>query len=33
MCVVLFIVEELLIPFNTLAETEKIMKFDSESIF
>jgi hypothetical protein len=31
MCDVLFIVEELLIPFNTLAESEKIMKFGSES--
>jgi hypothetical protein len=26
-------VDELLIPFNTLAESEKIMKFCSESIF
>jgi hypothetical protein len=33
MCDVLLIVEELLIPFNTLAESEEIMKFCSESIF
>jgi hypothetical protein len=29
----LFILEELLIPFNTLAESKKIIQFCSESIF
>jgi predicted component of viral defense system (DUF524 family) len=33
MCDVLFILKELLIPFNTLGESEKIMKFCSKSIF
>jgi hypothetical protein len=33
MCDVLFIVEDLLIPFSTLAESENITKFCSESIF
>jgi hypothetical protein len=33
MCDVVLIVDELLIPFNTLAESEKIMKFCSEYIF
>jgi hypothetical protein len=33
MCDVLLIVEELLIPFNTLAESEKIVKLCSKSIF
>jgi hypothetical protein len=33
MCDVLLIVEELLIPFNALAESEKIMTFCSEYIF
>jgi hypothetical protein len=32
MCDALFIIKELLIPFNTLAESEKFMKFCSESI-
>jgi hypothetical protein len=32
MCDVLFIVQELLMPCNTLAESEKIMTFCSESI-
>jgi hypothetical protein len=32
-CDVLFILEELLIPFNTFAEFEKIIKLCSESIF
>jgi hypothetical protein len=32
MCDVLFIVQALLMPCNTLAESEKIMKFCSESI-
>jgi hypothetical protein len=33
MCDMLFIVEELLIPVNTPAEFENIMKFCSESTF
>jgi hypothetical protein len=33
MCDVLLIVEELLIPFITLSESEKITKFCSKSIF
>jgi hypothetical protein len=33
MCDVLFIVEELLITCNTLAESEKITKFCSEFMF
>jgi hypothetical protein len=33
MCHVLFIVEELLIPFNTLAESEKTTKFAPSHFF